>query len=443
MPRTLLPLLRGDQEERRYFDFFRSRTAPDLAGYFDANFWDHFVLQLSQAEPAVHHAVVALASLHEDFNDRTAYKVGSQQYSLSQYNKSLVSLSRYMSTGKERSVDKVMICCILFAAFESFRGDYEMAGQHLKCGLKILSSSRQDPLSSKFTNDDIVPVFIRLCVQFKSMIPTNFALDDLTTGAVSVPRRFSRLGEARDTIYTIMTLVFDFNAKVEVLILENGEIQSEKDAEMVLEQQAHHRSLLEQWQVVFDDFLSQLSRSMDCKDLSGAILLKILYSTLTIFLNLSFSFLQCQFDRFLPWFQNIVSLAKSLIKATEETRVSPEVHSLGLDMGIIAPLYFVATRCRDPLLRREAIHLLSSPRCEGPWDASIAAIVAGRVIAIEEEGLPQVKVAQDVPESSRIYEIMPREIDTAKSEAKLLFHQNAKTRGQPSTFEERLTWDGA
>lgn len=441
MPRTLLPLLRGDQEERRYFDFFRSRTAPSFAGYFDASFWDHFVLQLSQAEPAVHHAVVALASLHEAFNDRTEYKVGSQQYSLSQYNKSLVGLNRYLSTGKERSVDIVMICCILFAAFESFRGDYDIAGQHLQSGLKILSSSRQDPLGSKSINDDIVPVFTRLCVQFKSMVPFDLALDDLTTGAVSVPKRFSSLGEARDTFHTIMTLVLDFAAKVEVLVVENREIQSQKQAEMVLEQQAHYRSMLERWQVGFDGFLSQLSRSMDSKDLSGAILLKMLHSTLTIILNLTS--LQCHFDRFLPWFQNIVSLAKSLIKAAEATRVSPGAHSLGLDMGIIAPLYFVATRCRDPLLRREATHLLSSPRREGPWDAPVAAIVAGRVIAIEEEGLPQVKAAQDVPESSRIYEVLPSKIDRAKSEVKLVFHQNAERRGQPYTFEERLRWDGA
>lgn len=113
-------------------------------------------------------------------------------------------------------------------------------------------------------------------------------------------------------------------------------------------------------------------------------------------------------------------------------------------MGIIAPLFVVPTKCRDPDLRREAARLLPSRRREGPWDARVAATITERVIAIEEEGLPDVNVAQDVPESSRIFGIQLSKIDWATHQIKVVFYRNAtKSRGDICSLEETLTWSGA
>lgn len=45
-----------DALERRTFDFFRSRTAPCVSGYFSDPVWDRFVLQVSHSEPTVRYA---------------------------------------------------------------------------------------------------------------------------------------------------------------------------------------------------------------------------------------------------------------------------------------------------------------------------------------------------------------------------------------------------
>lgn len=388
----------------------------------------------------MYHAVVALASLHETFNSSTDYKPGSDQYGLRQYNKSLAGLNRYIATAKDKSVDIVLICCILFITFESLHGDYGTILKHLQGGLKILSSSQLDPRSSKFINDDILPIFSRLYVQVTSIINTDILLSDLTTRAVCVPKRFSSLDEARNTCYSIMSLISDFSRVVDS-DLEKGEVRSEKPGEILLEQQAYYASLLEQWHAGFDALIEQLSTSMDSKDLCGKILLEIHYTTAATMLDVALTHLQCHFDRLLPQFQRIVSLAKSFIEATEATGVILEKHLLWVDMGIIAPLFFVATSCRDPLLRREAARLLSSPRREGTWDAQAAATIAKRVIVLEEEGLHHVNVAQDVPESSRIYAFRPTKIDLATHQVKLVFHHNAIELGDDTcTFEERLIW---
>jgi hypothetical protein len=74
----------------------------------------------------------------------------------------------------------------------------------------------------------------------------------------------------------------------------------------------------------------------------------------------------------------------------------------GLHLGYIPPLFFAATRCRDPSIRRQAITILHhSRRRERVWDSCAAARVAERVMAIEERGL-FVSGCQDVLRSNRI-----------------------------------------
>lgn len=102
--------------------------------------------------------------LHEDLNGSTEHQPGSDQFGLKQYNKSLASLNRYLSTANDKSVDIVLICCILFVSFDSLRGDYLIAGKHLQCGLKILCSSRRDPLNLKSRCENIVSVLVELYI---------------------------------------------------------------------------------------------------------------------------------------------------------------------------------------------------------------------------------------------------------------------------------------
>ena len=435
-PRTLLPLLPGDKEEQRCFAFFRGHTAPNF-GLYDAGFWDGLLLQISHVEPAVHHGVVALASLHEAFSRSTEYKSGIDEYSLKQYNKSLGGLYRYISSTKDQSLEIIMICCILFTMFESFRGHYDSAGQHLQSGLKILSGSRQESISLKALHDDILPVFNKLRVSARPFFDMEFNLDSpLNTLVVCVPKRFSTLREARNTLYSIMSLVLDFcRFKINVL---KREAQSEKQAETLLEQQTYYVSLLEQWEPRFDDLIARLSISMDSNDKNGVMLAKLHHATLAAMIDFTITNSLCDFDWLLPRFQRIVSLAKSLVEATEGTDIMWV--QLWVNSGIRAPLFFVATKCRDPLLRREAARLILASGRKSTWHSRAAATIAERVIEIEEESLPFVNVARDVPEFSRISSLRPSKIDLETHQVKLVFQQKTKRGGDISTFEESLTW---
>jgi len=60
------------------------------------------------------------------------------------------------------------------------------------------------------------------------------------------------------------------------------------------------------------------------------------------------------YDEYLKDFEYIISEFRDLLE-------NSQIQSSALfenDLGLIPPLYLVALRCRDPLLRREAIGLL-------------------------------------------------------------------------------------
>ncbi len=93
------------------------------------------------------------------------------------------------------------------------------------------------------------------------------------------------------------------------------------------------------------------------------------------------------YDSFLPDFQYITQICARLIAAQETTQL-PRNPRFSFDIGIIPALHITATKCRDPLVRREAIDLMfASPRQEGMWDGVLSARIGRWIVSCEEEGL--------------------------------------------------------
>jgi hypothetical protein len=81
-----------------------------------------------------------------------------------------------------------------------------------------------------------------------------------------------------------------------------------------------------------------------------------------------------------------VDLARRIIDLDTDVDIyAPETGRVGLDTGVLGPLYLAALRCRDPVVRWEAVELLKKRRSrEGLWDSTLLATVAERVVRIEE-----------------------------------------------------------
>ena len=96
----------------------------------------------------------------------------------------------------------------------------------------------------------------------------------------------------------------------------------------------------------------------------------------------------------------------------------PTSFSPSFELSPIVPLFIVASRCRDPFIRRRALNLLlNCRRREGVWDSFGAGMVALQCMK-KEEGLPSVseipysipsptiRASSDVPEHRRVRAIV-------------------------------------
>jgi hypothetical protein len=140
------------------------------------------------------------------------------------------------------------------------------------------------------------------------------------------------------------------------------------------------------WDSSFSAFMSLKSHTLTALQIRGAALLKIHHTTAAIMgrsipdltdprsiataANDSAVFARCTND-----FQTVVSLSKSLIAAAEQDsqRDNDKVAgglTFSIDMGVVAPLYYVCIKSVDVPLREQAIELLSRcPRREGMWNS--------------------------------------------------------------------------
>jgi len=221
---------------------------------------------------------------------------------------------------------------------------------------------------------------------------------------------------------------------------------------------------LKQWATAFQPLLeARRHPGVSNTERAGIDVLKMIHLMTTILFFMGFSTTEMDFDKFLEPCREIVELAKEVV-VDEELFLAQErcgdanscrhkangnsthhdfpglashqpgayhedfLHikaSFALDLGIVPPLFVVATKCRDRKLRREAIRLLlSSPRREGMWDSILSGRVAQWIMEIEEEDLsayegPWGRAAMEtVPDEKRV---MVKEIlfDMQRREATL------------------------
>lgn len=139
LPVVLLPSIQslGTEQETRSFQFFYERTIPSLAGYCGSEFWSGLVLQVSQNEKSVRHALVALGSLHENFEKDQQIpgfwftRPGDDRFALQEYVlaiKTLLGSSRSSPLAAPShhtagipgtlTVDVCLVSCILFVFIE-------------------------------------------------------------------------------------------------------------------------------------------------------------------------------------------------------------------------------------------------------------------------------------------------------------------------------------
>ncbi|KFY74229.1 hypothetical protein V499_05727 [Pseudogymnoascus sp. VKM F-103] len=328
---------------------------------------------------------------HKANPDGTA--VEFQNYSLTQYNLAVKCTQRLLaqsSSGDSDLVVKGLVAYVLFVCYENLVGNYRTAQMHLQNGLKILPSAvdrhgKQHPM----VPDNITQVLDRLDLQVMSFADSEAPYPYHQGQHLSIPTSSPSLAYIRDaTDHLIGTFRWIF--WLAAFSEPNPIPQWQLDAT---------RRVLQQWANEFDRLVVFLPED----DRNTIVLLRMYHTTMTIMVATGLYGQETLHDEHHGLYEHVVALGKILF---DQQRVAglTEGYIFCFEPGVIFPLFFVAMKCRHPLIRRQAIALLETANHqEGTWESVGAAKVAEFVMGVEEENLPQGAGSEQVLESARVH----------------------------------------
>jgi hypothetical protein len=399
-------------EEKRAFFFFQHVTAPCISGDFDAIFWRSVVLQVAQTEPAVRHAVLSVSTLHEGLIQGTIVKStdasATQSFALQQYNKAIARLLDQMNNPLTKPLAS-LLTCVLFVCIEFLQGKDKESLIHLEQGRQLLTrlDERYNGPEMECILRHVVPLYTRLSLTSFLFGGTPVPLPDSLKSRGDIPDTFGSMDHLRYFMHEFMEQAFRFTHRARPA--KNSSDSISRETMQLLEvEQDRLLCRLAKFNVAFSLF--QASRSKPGPENTLLVLQMYLHAQY-IWISTALSSSEVVYDNYLAQFAAIVPLAAAYIdletslpnqptwppQKPGSTAAQPYLFSginnhlpgsnFTFETHIIPPLYYVATKCRHPLIRRSALDLLRRDpfRRENLWRASVMGALAGHVVSLEEK----------------------------------------------------------
>lgn len=302
------------------------------------------------------------------------------------------------SDGSEDKIVIGLVACALFVCYENFTGNAHIAHMHLQNGLRIIARERRKPRPSSLPKD-VTQVFKRLDVQALTFRDVKVPVAELYPEELyeELPKSFAVastsitfIEDSMDVVLHLCKFLFRMAAHSETCPIPLSDLNSAN-------------KVLEQWNLDVETFLAAPNNTKSREELQSPVaLLRIYQIIMSAILLTGVHGQETLHDKHLQKYKQVLCLIESLVIGGQMP--SSRVNFFCFDVGVIFPLFWVATKCRDSPTRWRAVEVLASlNHQEGTWKSTVAAKVAEFVIGIEEEGLPM-GVSQDrVPESSRVH----------------------------------------
>lgn len=341
------------------------------------------------------------------------------------YGKAISSLNTQIREQVDNlsTVEETLVVCLLLICYNVLQGNDLDALVHLEGGVQILNyhlpklrkldSGDREPrspiqeLAKNFKRLDLQAAWYADSYQIKflpnSGTPARF---NLRPGEDSLD--FISIADARRVLDDILSSAFHFMRSQPhpfKYLGKYNQINDDFDGNLLAYQRDIHITQLRHWEALFQRLQLISLQQWKEEEKAHASKIWICYNVMIISLSVSLSPDEVIYDRFLPWFSDIVQYAERFLGSTCLENHRQQNKSLfDLEMSIIQPLYFTALKCRDTDLRSRSLGLLRNCGKEGVWDGDIMAEVAQYVIAIEESRryLDPLKAKMVLAEQSRI-----------------------------------------
>ena len=426
--RSVSPYPQTDSRELGALQYFKTCAAPELAGSFSPDLWSTFVLRLAYNQSSVHHALVALGTVHQAFTS-SGFSDFSD-YANREYSRAISDVVEL--AGNTEAIETVLTTCILFACLENLRGHYRSSLSHLISGLNVLEEDQRrgrPQQASCIPRELLISLFIRMDSQRMDLGGAGSMPGTMLSiiARPAIPSCFSSLDEARQQLDLLYYHILQMIYWAEQASLDPQRDQTPEIWHGLYGQQQALQSMRQRWEEALKNMLgaeaggqSQLSP----RD-PGVLVLDMANDAIKIMLSVDIVEPELDYDKHENLFHSMVCKADEYILRTAELR--PKVHSspslmngspgahsttpisnvpsqsstpkpilprpepttspvFTLMPGCVNVLYLTAARCRNPEIRHRALDLLRKcNRREGLWDSRIAAHIAENVVAIEEQ----------------------------------------------------------
>ncbi|GAO17271.1 hypothetical protein UVI_02061170 [Ustilaginoidea virens] len=376
------------------------------------------------------------------------WEVAIKQYS-DACNSTLLLTGQSLQSYRIRLMASILLACFdSFVGDHKLAIHQIRTGLGLLEQLQAQHPNHRNPSPESKVEDEILDMFTRLAIQAKSYdMAFHFPEPDVirlapqrqqsrgsspissdpgspgSSSSITIPPRFSSLTDARNASDRLCERLVRF---IERLQLAKNNKSNVLPASWV-EYGRDLKSQLDAWSEAFEIiFQKRLDPLVSHTEKAGIAALKMFQINTNILFLMMFCDTEVQFDEFKPHFQAIVDLGWEVVGAEEKKAAAQHCQageayqhqhrsssssnanantngtfragkpctshvkpSFSADLGIVPPLFVVATKCRDARLRRQAIQLLrSSARREGMWDSELAANIGQWVMQVEESDEP-------------------------------------------------------
>ncbi|KAK2594285.1 hypothetical protein QQS21_007991 [Conoideocrella luteorostrata] len=397
---------------RRAFDYYHSRLVPVLSGIYNSEFWGETVLQLGLTEAVVHHSLLSLSSflecgLAKDGIDRTR----ERNYAFREYGKAITAMREWNAERGTMAIP--LLVCVLLTCIEFILDRGQASQLHICQGRRLLShlENKNSP-SLDMVKRDLVPMFSRLslaCFLFGSRPEP---IPDMLKNLISTPSEFMNLRDAKDRLYHLLddALRFSLDGRL-------GVYGESPDYVKLAALEALQQSLICQltdWNNAFALLTTTLPQNSSTR--MAQSLLQMYYQASISWVCIALQPGELAYDSHIQNFASIVSHASSVVNQTNASKKLPD---FSFETELIAPLYWVAVKCRHPALRRAALRILLKDevrnRKENLWSAKESIVIAARIIEIEEGSMFKELEHSSLPVESPMRETTPSTISSSST----------------------------
>ena len=379
----VLPTLPGNDFERQAFQSYLVRCAPVLAGSFDDKLWCQLIPRLSHSEPAVWNAVVAISQFFVGPGESQELLNPFNPNGIKYYSKAIANVKTSLSH-HYGDPSMALLTCVLFFCLETQQGSISNAMSLLEQSFMMLAETIDDGLQGPAQSQSeiwnvMLPFFSRhtfLAATFGQPVPKAVCNSIPAFGALlsGLPDVHTII-DARTVLYTLM-----FHSHSAIRLVDLNKANHLRPPRDVLLKR------LQEWKAaiakVEEPKVVKLSKVHSYQKAMLLMYWHVTFIWMSVFLDKT----QTAFDNYIPEFEEIIHQATIYM----HFRVMDKVDDT---MSLIPPLYFVATKCREPSRRRKAVDMLKQalllqPPCKSRlWRVVPTARIAETVIKIEEQSL--------------------------------------------------------